>query len=93
MLNEWKCESCNKWNSLPEAEDYCYNCGKSKIILSESDKISITNRLDINDLGGITIYPTDSMILKFIKRILMFLRFVFFAILSIFLWLVAVSHG
>lgn len=91
MKSEWKCVFCKQWNSY--SNDFCNNCNKKRIEDTASEKESLARRLEISQLGGISIYPSDSILVKIFKRILIFFRFIFFAIISIFLWLVAVSHG
>ena len=91
MESEWKCTFCKQWNI--QSHDFCINCRKKQVEDTTSEKESLARRLEISQLGGISIYPSDSILVKIIKRILIFFRFIFFAILSIFLWLVAVSHG
>ena len=91
MESEWKCSFCEHWNINSYA--LCVNCRKKKIEHNDSEEESKARRLEISAVGGISIYQSDSIFLKIIKRVLIFFRFIFFAILSIFLWLVAVSHG
>jgi len=89
MEKEWK---CNNWNEAKTSGLFCSKCGTPHYLESEEEKKSIKKRLEINNLN-IPIYPNDNLFIKVLKNVFNFIQFIFIAIVSFFLWLIAMGPG
>jgi len=92
MEKEWKCSNCNNWNHANTSGLFCSSCGFPHYLESFEEKESLKKRLEINNLN-IPIYPHDGLIIKSLKNVFNFIQFIFLAIVSFFVWLIAIGPG
>lgn len=92
MEKEWKCSNCNNWNHANTNGLFCSSCGSPHYLESLEEKESLKRRLEINNLS-IPIYPHDGLIIKGLKNVFNFIQFIFLAIVSFFVWLIAIGPG
>jgi len=93
-----KCPHCGQWSEWTgHPADLCEHCGS---ILDEAGfirKVEEEEREAEEDkrfgIDLIEIYPDDNMVVVFLKRIVQGFQIVFMAILSFFLWLIALLAG
>lgn len=81
-----KCDVCGEWT---DGNKYvCGHCGE--IMEEERFKEKATReKQTIFDVAWVTIHPTDHLIVKGIKRIVLSIQIVYFGLLSFFIWMIA----
>jgi hypothetical protein len=93
-----KCPHCGQWSEWTgEPTDLCEYCGclldEAGFIRQVEEEEREAEEKDRFDFSLIEIYPTDNKFVVFLKRIVQGFQIVFMAILSFFLWLIALLAG
>ncbi len=89
-LNQIICDHCKEWTSVEQY--FCQHCGE----IVEEERLEeerIRHENTKFDLHLIPIRETDHLIVKGIKHIIRTVQIVYFTILSIILWLIAMTPG
>ncbi|MEZ4886114.1 MAG: hypothetical protein R3E32_15370 [Chitinophagales bacterium] len=87
-LEHWqkKCDVCGEWT---DGNKYvCQHCGE--IMEEERHKQALKREShSLYDLGWVKIHPTDHLIVKALKRMILTVQVIYFGLLSFFIWLIA----
>ncbi|MFK7908734.1 MAG: hypothetical protein AB8B69_26635 [Chitinophagales bacterium] len=81
-----KCDLCERWT---DGNKYvCQHCGE---IMEENHlkEESKREQQSIFDMGWVTINPTDHLIIRGLKRVILTVQVIYFGFLSFFIWLIA----
>jgi DNA-directed RNA polymerase subunit RPC12/RpoP len=90
--SEIRCKECGTWNKTKIQNPVCENCGKELRPVSEQEKENIEQRMHAWEIN-IPIHDHDSGFVSFCKNTFNAVQWVFFAILSFFIWLFALGPG
>ncbi len=93
-----KCRVCGEWSEWnQQPDDVCRHCGA---LLSDRSTLSAAAREaeqekkgNVVEIGLIEIYPTDSKLVKFFKRMIQAVQLTFVAILSFIIWFLTLLAG
>ena len=92
-----KCRYCGEWSEWNQkSTDTCEHCGAlldDEKLLRMAAREAAKNEKKPYDLAIMQIYPTDSGLVVFFKRIIQVLQFSFIAIVSFIIWVLTLVAG
>lgn len=87
-LESWqkKCDVCGEWS---DGNKYvCSHCGE----IMEEERLKEKSKREkqtVFDVAWVTIQPTDHLIVKAVKRVILTVQVIYFGLLSFFIWMIA----